>query len=64
MIAINDNPYDNGFDDDIYIGTTGGLFVCGPKPILEPISNILETKYFDLGNYIRKFGNYIGKFVP
>ena len=25
MIAINDNPYDNGFDDDIYI-TVNGIY--------------------------------------
>ena len=43
---------------------TGGLFVCGPKPILEPISNVLETICFYLGNYITNFGNYIGKVVP
>ena len=48
----------------IYIGTTGGLFVCGPKPMLEAISNVLETICFYLGNYITIFGNYIGKCVP
>ena len=47
----------------LYFGTAGGLFVCGPKPMLELISNILETIYFYSGNYIRKFGIYIGKFV-
>ena len=47
-----------------YLGTTGGLFVCGPKPMLEAISNVLETVCFYLGNYITNFGNYIGKFVP
>jgi hypothetical protein len=52
------------WEDLKYFGTTGGLFVCGPKPMLEPISNILETKCFYLGNYIKNFGNYIGKFVP
>ena len=48
----------------IYIGTTGGLFVCRPKPILEPISNILETKYFYLGNYIRKFWKLYWEICP
>ena len=47
-----------------YFGTTGGLFVCGPKPMLEAISNVLETICFYLGNYITNFGNYIWKFVP
>jgi len=48
----------------MYFGTTGGLFVCGQKSILEFIPNISETIYVYLENYSRKFGIYIGKFVP
>ena len=51
-------------ENRVYVGTTGGLFVCGPKPMLEAISNVLETICFCLGNYITNFGNYIWKFVP
>ena len=48
----------------IYIGMTGGLFVCGPKPVVEPVSIVLETIFFYLGDYITNLGNSIGEFDP